>query len=108
MDEFEWSPEEETEPPHIDLHRRLDISGRTYEVSACGGGWDPVAVRVTGRNHGGYVVTQLTGDVLPQDLTDVADLLQATFMGLATANQGGGDWRLRSVDWRTRLGMPEP
>ncbi len=96
MDEYDdWSPLEETDPPHIDLRRRVCVSGRSYEVSACGGGYEPVAVRLTGRNAGGFIVTDLRGDVLPQDLIDVAELLQVTLEGVATATRRDGAWQPR-------------
>jgi hypothetical protein len=88
MDEYDgWSPLVETDSPHIDLRRRVHLSGRAYEVSACGGGHEPVAVRLTGRNAGGFIVTDLRGEVLPQDLADVGGLLQATLDGVAAATR---------------------
>lgn len=62
--------------------RRLIVGGRRYEITASGTGDAPLTVRFVGRDHDGRVVTEVTGEIPPDDLPAVADVITSTLAGL--------------------------
>jgi hypothetical protein len=74
MDEFGWAS------VNSDVHRRLTIDRRNYDVVAFYGGDGLVGVRVTGWD-GGSLVTEMVGELPATDAFEVGTLIAAALSG---------------------------
>jgi hypothetical protein len=88
---------EEVPTTHIDLRRRLSTGGRHYEISAAGTDDDRIALLIVGRDDEGTVLTEVAGEVPPEDLPAVTDLLTTTLAGLVTLSRDPAELRMSAV-----------
>jgi hypothetical protein len=88
---------EEVPTTHIDLRRRLSTGGRHYEISAAGTDDDRIALLIVGRDGEGAVLTEVAGEVPPEDLPAVTDLLTTTLAGLVSLSRDPAELRMSAV-----------
>ncbi|GAA4685446.1 hypothetical protein [Phytohabitans rumicis] len=62
--------------------RRLIVGGRSYEITAAGADAGPIALRVVGHDRDGRVVAEVTGELAPDELPVLADVVTSTLAGL--------------------------
>jgi hypothetical protein len=72
-------------PSIVELRRRLTAGTRSYELIASATGDDRVSVHLVGRDPDGEVVTEVVGEIPPEDLGAVAEITAGALAALARA-----------------------